>query len=83
MVGHKLNSQSVDCKTGFAIDFNKEDFIGKSALLMQRRRGLRKRLVNFMIDIEDAGCHPQAPLPWGGEPIFRDDKVRGGAYNVW
>lgn len=54
---------------GFAADFSK-DFLGKSALITQKLRGLQRRLVYMTVA-------PDANLLWGGEPIFRDGCVMG------
>ncbi len=51
---------------GFAVKLDKPaGFIGREALLRQRREGLRRRLLVFTLH------HPDA-FPWGGEPILRD-----------
>lgn len=56
---------------GFAVAFDKDAyFIGREALLLQRERGLNRRLVVFTVD--DPG-----PLLLGNEPIFRDGVLVG------
>eukprot|EP01136_Pigoraptor_vietnamica_P037311 Opistho-1_new@105106 len=56
---------------GFAVDMNKPGgFIGKEALLQQKKEGVRRRLVNFVI--KDPEAHP-----WGDEAIIRDGRVVG------
>ncbi len=56
---------------GFAVRLDKPvPFLGREALLEQRKRPLTKRLVTFVLD--DA-----AALPWGDEPILRDGRVVG------
>jgi len=55
---------------GFAVNVSKPDFIGRQAVLEERARGLRKRLVPIVLDDPDA-----APL--GGEPILLDGDAVG------
>jgi dimethylglycine dehydrogenase len=45
------------------VDLDKEDFIGKAALLKQVERGMHKRLVSMTVDCEIAPAH-------GGDPVF-------------
>ena len=45
------------------VDLDKEDFIGKAALLKQLERGMHKRLVSMTVDCEIAPAH-------GGDPVF-------------
>ncbi len=49
----------------FAVDWNKPAFLGRDALLAQRRGGVAKRLLSFVLD--DPG-----PVLWGGEPVFHN-----------
>jgi len=63
---------------GFAVKFDKPDsFIGREALLKQKKDGLHRRLVQFRLT--DPG-----PLLYHNEPIWRDDAIVGhitsGAY---
>lgn len=53
---------------GFAVDLKNErkHFLGKDALLRQKKEGLRKRLATFVIEND-----PEV-YPHGGEPVFRD-----------
>lgn len=44
-------------------------FIGHAALVRQREGGLRKKLVQFLLDDHDINADP---WPWGGEPIYRN-----------
>lgn len=55
---------------GFAINLRKPAFIGKQAVIDERARGVRKRLVPIVLDDPDA-----APL--GGEPILVDGRRVG------
>ena len=53
----------------FAIDW-KKPFLGKPALLEQKARGLKRRLVTFVLDDAE-------PILWGSEPICRDGRPVG------
>jgi 4-methylaminobutanoate oxidase (formaldehyde-forming) len=50
---------------GFAVDFSKEDFIGREALLKQKEEGLKRRLVMFTLNDPE-------PLLYHDEPIYRN-----------
>ena len=51
---------------GFAVAWDKGGgFLGRHALLAQRERGIRRRLLTFVLDDPE-------PLLWGHEPIYRD-----------
>jgi 4-methylaminobutanoate oxidase (formaldehyde-forming) len=45
-------------------------FIGREALVAQKRRGIPTRLVLFVLEDPTA-------VPWGGEPVWRDDRIVG------
>ena len=53
---------------GFAVKFDKGDFLGKEALLQQKQDGLKKKLVCFTVDDPE-------PLIYHDEPIFRDGEL--------
>jgi 4-methylaminobutanoate oxidase (formaldehyde-forming) len=53
----------------FAIDWDKE-FLGRTALLKQKRLGLKRQLVTFVLQ-------DPAPVLWGSELIYRDGKRVG------
>ena len=55
---------------GFAVNLGKSAFIGKQAVIEERKAGLAKRLVPILLDDANA-----APL--GGEPILIDGKKVG------
>jgi sarcosine dehydrogenase len=62
----------------FAIAWNKPvPFIGREALLEQRKTGIRRRLLTFVLEDPE-------PVLWGSEPIHRDGRPVGyttsGAY---
>ena len=53
---------------GFAVDFSKEDFLGKEVLLQQKANGLKRKLVMFSVDDPD-------PLIYHDEPIYRNGEL--------
>ena len=69
--GHELSPEEtpLEAGLGWAIDWNK-DFLGKSALLLQKKEGLSKRLVCFVVPTKET-------ILWGGEPILWDGFVAG------
>ena len=55
----------------FAVNFTKDGgFIGREALLVQKEKGPKKRLVQFALD-------DPRPLMYHDEPIWRDDVIVG------
>ena len=44
------------------------NFIGHGALLTQRNQGIRRKLVQFLLDDHDVD---KDLWPWGGEAIYR------------
>lgn len=62
---------------GFSVKLDKGDFIGRSALLRQKEKGLGRKLVMFTL--KDPG-----PMLYANEPIFRDGQwvgeITSGAY---
>ena len=77
--GHDITDEDtpLEAGLGFAVDFDKPDFIGREALLRQRELGVKKRLVQFLLQDPD-------PLLYHHEPIYRDGSIVGyiasGAY---
>ncbi len=78
--GHDITDEEtpLEAGLGFAVKFDKPDgFIGREALLEQRRAGLRRRLVQFKLDSPE-------PLLYHNEPIWRGDAlvghIRSGMY---
>jgi 4-methylaminobutanoate oxidase (formaldehyde-forming) len=71
--GHDVSYDDtpLEAGLGFAVAWDKPcGFLGREALLRQKREGLRRRLLTFVLD--DPG-----PLLWGGEPILRDGQAVG------
>ncbi|MHA1547378.1 MAG: GcvT family protein [Alphaproteobacteria bacterium] len=71
--GHDIADEDtpLEAGLGFAVAWDKpEGFIGREALVQQRRNGMRKRLVQFALDDPE-------PLLYHNEPIWRDDRIVG------
>ncbi|MBI2992298.1 MAG: aminomethyl transferase family protein, partial [Deltaproteobacteria bacterium] len=73
---------------GWTVNLEKQGFIGRRALLEEKRRGSSRQLIGLEIDWEDyerlyqeAGLAPQLPTAvWrGGVPVYRDDRQVGQA----
>lgn len=69
--GHELTTDDTSLEAGlaFAVDWEK-DFLGKKALVNQRKTGIRRRLVSLTV------ADPDAAL-WGSEPVVQDGHVIG------
>ncbi|VDM96933.1 unnamed protein product [Thelazia callipaeda] len=61
------NVTPLECGRAYRVDFNK-DFIGKNALLKQKKSGIHKRYVQLLVDNHDLD---HDPWPQGGELIYR------------
>ena len=71
--GHDITDEDtpLEAGLGFAVAFDKPGgFIGRDALLRQREAGVKKRLVQFLL--EDS-----QPLLYHNEPIWRNDRIVG------
>lgn len=71
--GHDLGADETPIEAGltFACDFNKPNgFIGKDALLEQKKSGVTKRLVQFLLEDPE-------PLMYHNEPIYRNGEMSG------
>ncbi|MFL5807787.1 MAG: FAD-dependent oxidoreductase [Roseiflexaceae bacterium] len=55
---------------GFCVKLEKGEFVGRAALLEQKRRGLARKLCCLLLD-------DGAPIVWGREPICAGDEVLG------
>jgi len=69
--GHELSPDEtpLEAGLGFAVCWEK-NFLGKEALLTQKKAGLKKRMVNFVLDNASVKL-------WGSEPILCNDEVCG------
>ena len=76
--GHDISSDETPLEAGlmFAVDWE-TDFIGREALLKQKKQGIRKRLVAFVLEDSDQTL-------WGSDPILCNGETGGyttsGAY---
>jgi 4-methylaminobutanoate oxidase (formaldehyde-forming) len=71
--GHDIGPEDspLEAGLGFAVALDKDaDFVGRSALETQRKRGLEKRMIQFQID------DPEVML-YHDEPIYRDGQRMG------
>jgi 4-methylaminobutanoate oxidase (formaldehyde-forming) len=71
--GHDITIDDTPIEAGlsFAVSFRKEGgFIGKDALLKQKEDGVKKRLVQFILEDPE-------PLLYHNEPIWRDGIIVG------
>lgn len=71
--GHDLGTDDtpLEAGLGFAVNFDKPGgFIGRDALLEQRRRGLQRRLMQFLLQDPE-------PMLYENEPIYRAGKLVG------
>lgn len=71
-IGRELTTDRTALESGLDafIDWQKPAFIGRDALLRQRRDGLRHRLVTLEIELGDGGVQRYAS-------VFRDDRLAG------
>jgi 4-methylaminobutanoate oxidase (formaldehyde-forming) len=71
--GHDITDEDtpLEAGLGFAVSFDKPGgFIGREALLKQKETGLKKRLVQFLLEDPE-------PLLYHNEPIWRDNEIVG------
>lgn len=70
--GADINTEVTPLEAGLDrfVAFDKGDFVGRDALLRQRREGVRKRLATLAVDALDADC-------WGNEVVWAGDRVGG------
>ena len=71
--GHDVTREDTPLEAGlaFAVDWKSgRDFVGRDALLRQRERGVRRRLVGFRLTDSE-------PLLYHDEPIWRDGERVG------
>ena len=70
--GHDISEEDTPLESGlgFAVAFDKDEFIGREALLRQRQSPLQRRLVMFALEDNEH-------LFYHDEPIWRDGKLVG------
>lgn len=64
----------IEVNKTFKVEFDKEHFIGKKALVRQREEGVTKRLVQFHLEDHDKD---KDIWPWGGEAVYRNGEWAG------
>lgn len=62
------NDTPLEAGLGFCIDLDKEDFIGRQAILKQKKDGLKRKLVLFTLKDPE-------PLIYHDEPIYRNGEL--------
>ena len=70
--GHDITSEDhlLEAGLGFAADLNKPEFIGRDAVLEKKKTGLKKVLLQFLL--QDTG-----PLLYHNEPIYKNNQIVG------
>ena len=70
--GHDITCEDhvLEAGLGFAVQVNKPNFIGRTAVLERQDAGLNKRLLQFKLNEKE-------PLLYHNEPIIRDGKISG------
>ena len=70
--GHDITDEDTpyEAGLGFAVKLDKEEFIGRAALLRQKESGVRKRLLQFKVTTPE-------PLLYHNEPIWRGGVIVG------
>ncbi len=79
LYGHELTEETSPFQAGlgFAVKFDKGDFLGREALIKQKQEGLKRKLVIFTIEDPE-------PLIYHYEPVYRNGErvsyITHGAY---
>ena len=70
--GHDVADEDtpLEAGLGFAVRLNKDHFLGREVLLEQHHNGIKKRLVQFVLEDPEA-------LLYHNEPIWREDEIVG------
>ena len=70
--GHDVTDEEtpLEAGLGFAVRLNKDHFLGRAVLLEQKHKGVKKRLVQFVLEDPEA-------LLYHNEPIWRDNEIIG------
>jgi glycine cleavage system T protein len=68
--GHDITDEDhvLEAGLGFAVRLNKQDFIGREAVLRKQEAGLKRRMLQFKLDDAE-------PLLFHNEAIVRDGKI--------
>lgn len=77
--GHDIGVEDtpLEAGLGFAVGWDKPDFIGREALLRQKEEGTRRSLVQFRLEDDGQLLHHEEPI-WQGETIV--GAITSGAY---
>jgi aminomethyltransferase len=82
LYGHELREDisPLEAGLGWAVDLDKEDFVGKKALLNQKQKGITKKLVGLILP-------DKRFIPRNGNEIFLEDKrigyITSGSYSFF
>ena len=70
--GHDVTDEEtpLEAGLGFAVRLNKDHFLGREVLLEQKHKGVKKRLVQFVLEDPEV-------LLYHNEPIWRDKEIVG------
>ncbi|MEM8555640.1 MAG: FAD-dependent oxidoreductase, partial [Pseudomonadota bacterium] len=70
--GHDITCEDhvIDAGLGFAVKVDKDDFVGRDAVLRRKETGPQARMVQFLLNDPE-------PLLYHNEPILRDGEVVG------
>jgi dimethylglycine dehydrogenase len=79
LLGTEISSERTPLEAGLDrfVDFEKGDFIGRQALLDQRKSGLADKLTLMVVDADDADAMGDEPVSMGHEIVGR---VTSGGY---
>lgn len=68
-----ITTTPLECGRTYRVNFNKK-FMGKEALLRQKKEGVKRRYVQLVLDDHDKDYDI---WPWGSEPIYVNGKWAG------
>ena len=70
--GHDVTDEEtpLEAGLGFAVRLDKDHFLGREVLLEQKHKGVKKRLVQFVLEDPEV-------LLYHNEPIWRDNEIVG------
>lgn len=71
LYGHELDEQTnpLEANLGWSVKLNKENFIGRDALLKAKEQGLKRKLI--AVELTERG------VPRGGYTVYADDQAIG------
>ncbi|XP_054719909.1 pyruvate dehydrogenase phosphatase regulatory subunit, mitochondrial-like [Uloborus diversus] len=68
-----------ECGRVYRVNFEKNDFMGKEALMKQKQEGIKRRYIQLVLEDHDI---EQDIWPWGSEPIYVNGKFAGLTTNA-